>query len=129
MIRMRTTCLNRWTSNTCWASENFVRLMDARLQALLSTNMYSEQGLLALIRPLAGQVCQRLMVVSYCNPGSPQKWAASAALCITVRASSTSTMSPVVTACVCQTVPASTAFINSSETRTDRLAFWNMTEE
>ena len=46
--------------------------MLARLQAESSTNMYSEHGLLALIRPEFGQVCQRLIVVSYCTPGSPQ---------------------------------------------------------
>ena len=36
--------------------------MLARLQAESSTNMYSEHGLLALIRPEFGQVCQRLIV-------------------------------------------------------------------
>ena len=43
-----------------------------RLQAVSSRNMYSLHGLLALIGPEFGQVCQRLMVVSYCTPGSPQ---------------------------------------------------------
>src|SRR3712207_7780568 len=43
-----------------------------------SRNMYSEQGLLALMRPLSGQVCQRFIVVSNCKPGSPQVHAASA---------------------------------------------------
>ena len=55
-----------------------IRLREARLQAESSRNMYSEQGLLALMRPLSGQVCQRLMVVSNCRPGSPQTQAASA---------------------------------------------------
>ena len=44
--------------------------MEARLQAVSSRNMYSEQGLLALMRPSAGQVCHSLMVVSYWRPGS-----------------------------------------------------------
>ena len=48
---------------------NFIRLMLARLQAESSRNMYSEQGFEALIRPEFGQVCQRLIVVSYCKPG------------------------------------------------------------
>src|SRR6266480_418964 len=46
--------------------------MLARLQAVSSKNMYSEQGLLALMRPPAGQVCHSLMVVSYCKPGSAE---------------------------------------------------------
>ena len=34
--------------------------------------MYSEHGLLALMRSVFGQVCQSLTVVSNCMPGSPQ---------------------------------------------------------
>ena len=59
---------------------NFIRLMLARLQAVSSRNMYSEHGFEALIRPEFGQVCQRLIVVSYCTPGSPQRQAPSAML-------------------------------------------------
>jgi hypothetical protein len=51
---------------------NFIRLIDARLQAESSRNMYSEHGLLALMRAVFGQVCQSLTVVSNCRPGSPQ---------------------------------------------------------
>jgi signal transduction histidine kinase len=40
--------------------------------------MYSEHGLLALIRPSSGQVCHSLIVVSYCTPGSAQAQAAMA---------------------------------------------------
>ncbi len=57
---------------------NFIRLIDARLHAESSRNMYSEQGLLALIRAVFGQVCQSLTVVSNCMPGSPQMCVASA---------------------------------------------------
>src|SRR4051812_11702418 len=53
-------------------SKNFIRLIDARLQAVSSRNMYSEQGLEALIRPSFGQVCHSLMIVSNCRPGSAQ---------------------------------------------------------
>ena len=42
-----------------------------------SINIYSEQGLDALILPALGQVCHSLMVVSYCKPGSAQAQAAS----------------------------------------------------
>jgi len=55
---------------------NFIRLSEARLQAVSSRNMYSEHGLLALIRPVALQVCQVLIVVSNCRPGSPHSHAA-----------------------------------------------------
>ena len=39
--------------------------------------MYSEHGLLALMRSVFGHVCQSLMVVSYCTPGSAHHHAAS----------------------------------------------------
>src|SRR5215831_20612565 len=55
---------------------NFTRLMEARLHAVSSRNMYSEHGLLALIRPSAGQVCHSLIVVSNCTPGSAHDHAA-----------------------------------------------------
>src|SRR3984957_18597807 len=59
---------------------NFSRFMLARLQAESSRNMYSLQGLLALIRSVFFEVCQRLIVVSYCMPGSPQRQVASESL-------------------------------------------------
>ncbi len=48
--------------------------------------MYSEHGLLALMRAVFGQVCQSLTVVSNCMPGSPQTQVASAICCIRSRA-------------------------------------------
>src|SRR6476469_9922827 len=80
---MRQAVLNRSTSNvpsdaSLETRRNFIRLMLARLHAVLSRNMYSLHGLLALMRPLLGQVCHLLMVVSYCTPGSPQCQAQSA---------------------------------------------------
>ena len=50
---------------------NFIRFSDARLQAESSRNMYSEHGFDALMRAVAFDVCQRLIVVSNCMPGSP----------------------------------------------------------
>ena len=47
-----------------------------RLQAELSTCMYSEQGLEPLMRAVLAQVCQSLIVVSNCMPGSPHSQAA-----------------------------------------------------
>ena len=55
---------------------NLIRLIEARLQAVSSRNMYSEHGFEALIRPSSGQVCHSLMVVSYWTPGSAQAQAA-----------------------------------------------------
>src|SRR3981189_2405452 len=72
-----TACSKDSTSSVPSGRRNFIRFNDARLQAELSTCMYSLQGLDALIRPLFGEVCQRLIVVSYCTPGSAQRQAAS----------------------------------------------------
>ena len=58
------------------SSKNFLKLIEAKLHAVLSRNMYSEHGLDALIRPPLGQVCHSLIVVSYCVPGSAQRQAA-----------------------------------------------------
>ena len=86
MKKMRQAAWNRSTSNVPSSRRNFIRLMLARLQAVSSRNMYSEHGFEALIRPEFGQVCQRLIVVSYCTPGSPQPQAHSAILASTSRA-------------------------------------------
>src|SRR5690554_5992553 len=106
----------------------FIRLMLERLQAVSSRNMYSLHGLLALIRPELGQVCQLLIVVSYCTPGSPQCHAQSAIRSSISRAWYTG---PSVLLSVTQRVAHfwsfSTACMKSSVTRTERLAFWNIT--
>src|SRR5687767_13100409 len=102
---------------------NLVRFKDDRLQAVSSRNMYSEQGFEALIFPLLGQVCQRLIVESYCTPGSAQAQAASATTCHRSAASRVSTTSPVVRARVCHLPPESAAFMKSSETRIELLEF------
>ena len=66
---MSTVCSNSAVSKEPSARRNFIRLIEARLQAESSTCMYSEHGFEALIRPDSGQVCQRLMIVSYWTPG------------------------------------------------------------
>ena len=86
--------------------------------------MYSLQGFEALIRPDSGEVCQRLMIVSYWTPGSAQRQAASAIWPISSRAGSVFVGSPVVRAVRLQSSPASTASMNSSLTRTELFAFW-----
>ncbi len=121
---MSTACSNSSTSKLPSSRRNFIRLSEARLQAESSTCMYSLHGLEALIRPDSGQVCQRLMIVSYWTPGSAQRQAASAIWFISSRASSVFTVEPSVRAVRCQSSPASTASMKSSLTRTELLAFW-----
>src|ERR1700709_70392 len=84
---MSTACSKGSTSKLPSSRRNFIRLSEARLQAESSTCMYSLQGLEALIRPDSGQVCQRLIVVSYWMPGSAQRQAASEIWFIRSRAS------------------------------------------
>src|SRR3954453_997035 len=121
---MSTACSKSATLKLPSCLRNFIRLSEARVQAESSTCMYSLQGLEALIRPDSGQVCQRLMIVSYWTPGSAQRQAASAIWFIKSRASRVFTDSPEVRAVRCQSSPASTASMKSSVTRTELLAFW-----
>ena len=62
---MSTACSKPSVSKLPSSRMNFIRLIEARLQAESSTCMYSEQGLEALIRPVLEHVCQSLIVVSY----------------------------------------------------------------
>src|SRR3954454_23203699 len=119
-----TTCANRSASKLPSGRRNFIRLIEARLHAESSTCMYSEQGLDALIRPDSGEVCHRLMIVSYCTPGSAQRQAASAISRMSSRAATVLTGSPVTRAVRSQSSPLSTACMKSSVTRTELLAFW-----
>src|SRR3954466_7972616 len=124
-------------SSTAWANSgaskvssslrNFSRLSEARLHEELSSDMYSEHGLDAVIRPVSGLVCQSLMVSSYCSPGSAQAHAAWLILVNSSRASTVSMTSPVPRARRPNSVPSSTARMNSSLTRTELLAFWYCT--
>ena len=78
---VNTTCtaaLKPSTSKVPSSSMNFSRFSDARLHAELSRCMYSEHGLEALMRPVLDAVCQRLMVLSNCMPGSAHSQVASA---------------------------------------------------
>src|SRR6478735_1556669 len=104
------------------------RLSEARLHDELSSDMYSEHGLDAVIRPVSGLVCQSLMVSSYCRPGSAHSHAATAILRNRSRASTVSMTSPVPRERRPNSVPSSTARMNSSLTRTELLAFWYWTE-
>src|SRR5690242_19061378 len=124
-----TACLNASTSNCPPALTYFIRFSEARLQAESSRNMYSLHGLLALMRAVFFDVCQRLMVVSYCMPGSPQCQVASEiffsrslALCVCITR-------PSCTDLVEKSVSRMTAYMKSSVTRTLLLAFWKKMDE
>ena len=86
--------------------------------------MYSEHGFEALMRPDSGQVCQSLIVVSYCTPGSAECQAASATLSHRARALTVLATLPVVRSVSAHSRSASTARRKSSVTRTELLAFW-----
>ena len=103
---------------------NLIKLTDARLHAESSRNMYSEQGFDALIRAVFGHVCQRLIVESYCTPGSAQPHAASPICFQRSFASYVSQTSWVVRMRVSHLPPASTARMKSSLTRTELFEFW-----
>src|SRR5664279_2092592 len=104
-----------------------MRLRLARLHAVSLRNMYSEHGLDAWIRSVLELVCQSLMVVSYWMPGSPQTWAASAILRKMSRALYVPMGALSTIAWVVHSPSFTTAFMNSSVTRTLWLAFWNAT--
>src|SRR3954464_15898481 len=123
-----TALANSGASNVSSSRRNFSRFSEARLQDELSSDMYSEHGLDAVIRPVSGFVCQSLIVSSYCSPGSAHSHAACAILWNSSRASTSSMTSPVLRAQSPNVEPSSTARMNSSETRTELLAFWYCTE-
>src|ERR1022692_4383750 len=80
VVTVAIACRYAAISNCPPGVRNLIRLNEARLQAESSRNMYSLHGFEALIRAVFLLVCQRLMVVSYCMPGSPHWCVASAIL-------------------------------------------------
>src|SRR6478752_4132038 len=115
-------------SNVSSSRRNFSRLSEARLHELLSSDMYSEHGFDAVMRPVSGLVCHALIVSSYWMPGSAHSHAALAILPKSSRASTVSMTEPSWRARRPNSVPSSTAFMNSSLTRTELLAFWYCTD-
>src|SRR3954452_15652672 len=106
---------------------NLSRLSEARLHEELSRCMYSEHGLLAVMRPDSGVVCQSLIVSSYWIPGSAHSQAAFAILAKSSLASTVSRTSPLVRPRRPKRSSFSTARMNSSLTRTELFAFWYWT--
>src|SRR5205823_9579637 len=76
IVHSRTACSKAGASKLPSSRRNAIRLREARLHAVSSKKLYSEHGFEALIRPLAGQVCQSFIVVSNCSPGSAEAQAA-----------------------------------------------------
>ncbi len=127
-VMMTSTALaNSVASKVSSSLRNFSRFSEARLQEELSSDMYSEHGFDAVIRPVSGLVCQSLIVSSYCRPGSAHSHAATEILRNSSRASTSSMTSPVLRPRRPKVVPSSTARMNSSLTRTELLAFWYCT--
>src|SRR3954471_19873194 len=89
--------------------------------------MYSLHGLDAVIRPVSGLVCQSLMVSSYWMPGSAHSHAACAILRNSVLASTVWMTELSLRPRRWNSVPFSTARMNSSLTRMELLAFWYWT--
>src|SRR4051794_24304025 len=130
-IAVMTSSVTFWkvsASKVSSSRRNFSRFSDARLQEELSSDMYSEHGLLAVIRPVSGLVCQALMVSSYWMPGSAHSQAALAILSHSSRASTVSMTELSSRERSPNPEPFSTARMNSSLTRTELLAFWYWTE-
>src|SRR3984957_13671339 len=123
-----TPALKPSTSNSSFSSRNVSRFMDARLQAESSRWTYSLHGLEPLMRPVTGAVYQRLMVVSYCRPGSAHSQAEWAIWRNRSRAGTVLMTEPSVRAVRFQSRPSITASMNSSVTRTELLAFWYWVE-
>src|SRR5580692_9220228 len=127
VITNSTDLTNLRTSKEPSVCRNFSRLSEARLHEELSRCMYSEHGLDALIRPASVQVCQSLMVSSYCMPGSAHSHAARAMVRNRSRAWTVCSTEPSSLACRSNDPSRSTAVMNSSVTRTELLAFWYWT--
>ena len=90
--------------------------------------MYSEQGFELLIGPVFLQVCQRWIVSSYWAPGSPQTCVPSEILRSRSWASTSATVSPLVTAVSGNGRSWLAASMNASVSRTDWFTFWKATE-
>src|SRR5690606_12504495 len=62
-VKTSSTALTNFsTSKVLSSRKNFIKLSEARWHEELSSDMYSEHGLLAVMRPVSGLVGQSLMV-------------------------------------------------------------------
>src|SRR5664280_154979 len=112
------------TSNEPSLRRYFIGFRLARLHAELSMCMYSEQGFDPLMRAVLDDVCHLLIVVSYCRPGSAHSHAARAIWRHRSRAFNVEMTRPSPRATRFQSSSSRTDCMNSSDTRTELLAFW-----
>src|SRR2546425_11967677 len=96
-ILTSTACLNAAVSNPPSSLRNFIKLSEARLQKVLSSELNSPHGLVALIRPLLGRVFHAFFVASKSMAGGPPRHEASAGLPSRQLAPNDSPTSPTVT--------------------------------
>src|SRR6266550_27023 len=106
---MRTAALKRSMSNTPSSRLNFIKLSDARLQAVLLRKTYSLHGLVEWIGSVPLQVCHFWIAPSYCRPGSPQIQVPSAILSSSLLPSFLSIGLPVVMERVHHSLPSTAA--------------------
>src|SRR5690606_9365296 len=126
-VHRRTACAYFSTSSEPSSFWKLTRLSDARLHAVSSRNIYSEQGLDARIGPSAGQVCHSLMRSSYCTPGSAQSHAALPILSHNARALTVFITDLSRRPSSCQSPSASTASRKALGTRTELFEFCPLT--
>src|SRR5438552_9516306 len=111
-MNTRTAALNRSTSKMPSGRLNFIRLSEARLQAVLFRKTYSEQGLVEWIGSVPLHVCHFWIDPSYGRPGSPQVHVPSAILLRSAPASFLCSGAPVMTERVHHSLPSRAACIN-----------------
>src|SRR5262245_3442907 len=132
MVHSRTACSKAAVSNCLmWPWPSFrkvIRLSEARLHAVSSRNMYSEQGLDALIAPPLGQVCQSLIVEWNWMPGSAHDHAAYEICSHSSRAVMRLWTLPSLRRLSSQSPSSATAERNVSLTRTVLFEFWPDTD-
>src|SRR5690606_18237881 len=122
-VQIRHAWMKDSTSKEPSSRRNFIKFALARLHAVSSINMYSEHGLLALIRPSGKHVCHSLIVVSYCTPGSAHDHAAYATSSHRSRARTVLAGLPSVRRRSVQSASSPTAARNSLLMRTELLEF------
>src|SRR5680860_830781 len=127
-VNMISTARRNASTSKTPPDSNLRRLRLDRLQAELSRCIYSLQGLEPLMRPALGVVCQSLMVVSYCMPGSAHSQAAWAIWRMRSRALRVFFDWPSSTPSSGKSSSRMTACMKSSLTRTELLAFWYCTD-
>ena len=123
-VHSRTAWAKAFVSKSPSLVRKRMRLSEARLHAVSSRNRYSEHGFEARIGAASAQVCQSLIVVSNCTPGSAEAQAAQATLSHRSRAGTVRSARLSTRPLSCHSPSASTARRKASLTRTVLFEFW-----